>query len=182
MSMLQTQGVGKLTAAATYEWLELEDLHSEPLKAGVAWWRKTRGERPFPTREELVPRQIAELLAYMSLVKVIDGGADFEHRIVGDVMVQAFNVRVQNRRFSEIARDAPAFIAQCFEIFRRVVDLGKPQAWRATEGPNSTAVVFRYSEVVLLPLGRENVEFILGFCCHGASTRPSHPPHACRRD
>lgn len=179
--MLQTHGVGNLAPTATYEWLDLDDLHSEPLQAGVEWWETARGSRRFPAREDLNPRRIAGLLTYMSLLKVIDDGADFEHRIVGDVMVQAFNVPIQNRRFSEIEPEAPEFIGQCFDIFRRVVDAGAPQAWRAIEGPTSTAVVFRYSEVVLLPLGHDKVEFILGFCCHGASTRPSAPRER-RRD
>jgi hypothetical protein len=158
---------------ATYEWIDPNDLHAEPLRAGVRWWRKARGDRPFPAREDLNPRDIAELLAYMSLLKVIDDGADFEHRIVGDVMVQAFNVRIQNRRFSDIAYEAPEFIERCFEIFRRVVDTGEPRAWRAVEGRDSTAVVFRHSEVVLLPLGHEKVNHLVAFCCHGEGTRPA---------
>jgi hypothetical protein len=169
MPMLQTQDDAISPLAPTYNWIDLDDLHSEPLKAGAEWWRAARGSRPFPAREDLKPRQIRGLLPHMSLLKVIDGGADFEHRIVGDVMVQAFNVRLQHRRFSELAHDSPEFIERCFTIFRMVVTSGEPLAWRAVEDGATAPLVFEQAEVVLLPLGHEKVDHLLGFYCHALS-------------
>lgn len=173
--MLQTHGdlVPPLTPNATYEWIDLDSLRSEPLREGARWWRKARGSRPFPAREELKPRQISGLLPYMSLLKVIEGGADFEHRIVGDVMVQAFNVPLQHRRFSDIAPEAPEFIERCFGIFRLVVRSGAPLAWRAVENEETAPLVFRQAEVVLLPLGHKTVDHLLGFYAHASNAQPS---------
>jgi hypothetical protein len=163
-----------MSPETAFTWLDLDDITAEPLRAGVAWWRATRGERTYPAREELSPRQMIATLPYMSLLKVIDGGADFEHRIVGDVMVQAFNLPIQNRRFSAIAEDAPAFIASCFELFRKVVDTGVPLAWLSRSDPESRAIMFTQREIVLLPLGRGYVDHILGF---GSGALPGTRSH-----
>lgn len=175
--MLRTQSdvTAPLSLNTAYDWIDLDDLHSDPLIEGANWWRTTRGKRRFPAREDLKPRQISKLLSYMSLLEVIDDGADFEHRIVGDVMVQAFNVPLQHRRFSEIVPEAPEFMERCFEIFRHVVRSGKPLAWRVTEDDDSAPVIFRQSEVVLLPLGHKKVDHLLGFYSHPANAEATTP-------
>lgn len=148
---------------SAHERIDIDALTAAPLRQAVSYWQSLRGGRRFPLRNELNPRQMAKLLPYMSLVKVIDGGADFEHRIVGDIMVQAFRVPIQNRRFSDIARDAPHVISGCQPFFRCVVESGEPTAWRTHNGPHATDIIFTHSEVVLLPLGVETVEHIVGF-------------------
>lgn len=149
-----------------FEWLTPDTVAQAPLKTGVAWWRAARGNRPYPSKQDLHPRQMSSLLPYMSLVKVIDDGADFEHRIVGDVMVQSFTVQLQKRRFSEIAKDAPVFIERCFSFFRMVVETGAPVGWRSSGDYASCRAVISPGEVVLLPLGRSKVDHILGIGAH----------------
>jgi hypothetical protein len=141
----------------------LDELTATQLRQAISYWDQLRAGRRFPARAELNPRQMTKLLPYMSLVKVIDGGADFEHRIVGDIMVQAYRVNIQNRRFSDIANDAPQFVAGCLPFFRRVAEHGEPVAWRTHTGHHTTDIVFTHSEVVLLPLGAEAVDHIVGF-------------------
>lgn len=161
-----------LPNAATLEWLTLDTVTAAPLKAGVAWWRLARGDRPYPTRQDLRPRDMTGLMPYMSLLKVIDCGADFEHRIVGDMIVQSFKITVQNRRFSEIANDAPDFTARCFSLFRMVVETGAPLAWHSRTTLGSAHIVITFSEVVLLPLGRNGVDHVLCFGGHRPDTFP----------
>lgn len=156
-----------------FEWLTPDSVSATPLKDAVAWWRAARGTRPYPTRQDLHPRQIAGLMPYMSLLKVIGNGADFEHRIVGDVMVQAFAVKIQNRRFSEIAEDAPDFIARCFPLFRMVVETGAPVAWRSITSFDEVTVVVTHGEIVLLPLGHHKVDHVLAF---GSQWSKPHQP------
>jgi hypothetical protein len=150
-----------------FEWLTPDTVSLGPLKDGVAWWRTARGTRAYPAKQDLHPRQMAALMPYLSLVKVIEDGADFEHRIVGDMIVQSFSVQLQNRRFSDIAKDAPEFIRRCFGHFRIVVETGAPVAWRSAGDYEGNAIIVTHGEVVLLPLGRGKVDHVLGFASHG---------------
>jgi hypothetical protein len=68
----------------TIEFAPLDEIRSPILHQGVDHWIGLSGKRSFPSREELRPRAIAGAMSHMVLVKVIDGGADFEFRIVGD--------------------------------------------------------------------------------------------------
>ena len=43
----------------------------------------------FPPRAEMSPRDMADMLRNTVLVRVLDGGEEFEFRIVGDAMVVA---------------------------------------------------------------------------------------------
>ena len=153
--------------SGTFEWVAPDDVADPMLQTAISHWQQIRRHRPFPARNDLKPQKIARLLPYMVLLKVIDGGKDFEHRIVGDVMVRAFNVPIQNRRFSEIARDAPLLIEQASIPFRRVVDTTAPVAWRQHAGHEDTNIVFTRSEIVLLPLGSgAAVDHVVGFGIH----------------
>jgi hypothetical protein len=158
----------QLPQASTFEWLDLDQLSKAPLRKAVVYWSAIRGDRLFPSRIDLKVRDLSGLLPYMSLVAVIDGGADFEHRIVGDIVVRAFNVPVQNRRFSEIAREAPQLIEVSFWLFRKVVETRAPLAYMRRVERDTFPVVYTVSEMVLLPLGRsdEAVDHIVGFAAH----------------
>lgn len=143
---------------SVYEFRALDELQATPLRIAAAYWTQVRGDRRFPARDSLRPRDIATLLPYMSLLKVIDGGADFQHRIVGDIVVRAFRVVMQNRRFSEIAQDAPSMVQRCLPLFQKVVETGAPLAWANFTGHDAAHVNYSYSEVLLLPLGRSDNE------------------------
>jgi len=157
-----------LPQTSIFDWIALDQLRSASLRIGAAYWQSLRGDRLFPARDDLKARDMAGMLPYMSLVKVIDGGADFEHRIVGDVIVRAFSVPIQNRRFSEIARDAPELIEVSLQLFRKPVETRAPVAWRQKTGQEASHTVFTESEIVLLPLGQNQdaVDHIVGFGVH----------------
>jgi hypothetical protein len=152
----------------TFEWLGLDQLREAPLRAAVAYWSAIRGNRPFPSRNELKLRDMGGLLPYMSLVTVIDGGADFEHRIVGDAVVRAFNVPIQNRRFSEIALHAPKLIEVSFWLFRKVLETRAPLAYLQRTQSDTFKLVYSLAEMVLLPLGGsdETVDHVVAFIAH----------------
>ena len=147
------------------DWIALDEVESEFLRSGAAYWNRLRGERPWPSRDELNIRKMTHFASYMSLVQVIENGADFRHRIVGDAMVCAFSVPIQNRRFSEIAVDAPKLIRNSFLIFRKVLEMRAPVAVRQNIGHDVQEAVYMRGERVLLPLGRTNdlIDHILAF-------------------
>lgn len=159
------------------EWVTFDDIRHDALRGAAAYWEKLRGERKWPSREELKFREIAPFLPYLSLVRVIDGGADFEHRFVGEIMVRGFAVPVQNRRFSEIAFEVPDMIEASYTLFRKVLETGAPAAIRWLAGHDEQAVVFTQAERILLPFGatedRADHIAVFGFNETRADKRPA---------
>ena len=108
----------------------LDELDSAVLKLAAEYWRSRLNGRRFPARGDLQPRDLAGILRDMVLVKIIEGGADYEYRIVGDAQAQAYTVPLQGRRISEISVAAPWFghiAAFTYEYVRRS---GEPVAMR----------------------------------------------------
>lgn len=147
------------------DWIALEAIQFEALRSAAAYWNRLRGERPWPSRDELSIREMSRFAHYMSLVQVIDDGADFLHRIVGHAMVCAFSVPIQNRRFSEIAVDAPELIHNSFLIFRKVLETRAPVAVCHQAGHDIRQMAYMSGERVLLPLGRtsNHIDHIVAF-------------------
>jgi hypothetical protein len=96
---------------------------------------------------------MAWILRDMILVKIIDGGADYEYRIVGDAQVQAFSIPLQGRRISEIAVTAPWFSQIATVTYEYVRRSGEPLAIRGRTGSEFPEARFVYHESVFLPLG-----------------------------
>ena len=155
--------------AAEVEWIAPAELRNPDIRSGYAYWDSLRGGNKWPSRHDLDLRELGSAATYMALLKVIDGGNDFEHRITGNAVVQAFNVAIQRRRFSEIADQAPHLIAHSLPIFRRVVQDGAPLAWRQRNGLDASPEIYTDSEVVLLPLGESEVDHVLGFAVHSSN-------------
>ncbi|MGC9952764.1 MAG: PAS domain-containing protein [Rhizomicrobium sp.] len=130
-----------------------DELESPIVKRAADYWLSLRNGRRFPAREDLHPRDMAGFLRDMALVKIIDGGADYEYRIIGDAQAQAYSVPLRGRRISEIAVTAPWFgqiAANTYEYVRRS---GEPLAMRGGVGREFPEAKFVYNENVFLPLG-----------------------------
>lgn len=138
-----------------FELLSLDEICSAPARAGIAWWRSMRGDRLYPNYADLKPRDIAGLMQYMSLVKVIGDGADFENGFVGDAVVRAHEVPIARRKFSEVAKDMPVLMAAVTPLFRQVVQNGLALAYRGKTGHDLEHVLYTDFEGVLLPLGAD---------------------------
>jgi hypothetical protein len=145
-----------------------EELRGRKLQRGYEYWRSLRGERRFPAREELQPRAIAGVLSNMVLIKVIDGGADYQFRIVGDHAGQGFDTPLRDRALSEVAADLPQAAANWRQMIDRVVTSGEPVAARVSVGRDAAYANYTDAEVVYLPLGNadNDVNFVLSFVEH----------------
>jgi len=128
-----------------------ETLEAAPLRCAYAYWRSIRGERPYPARADIRPRDIAGILRNVSLVKYENG--DFVYRIVGDIVVRAYDLTLQNRTLSELSYEEPGFGAIVRPLFQRCVDSGAIIAVRGRSGRDVVKVNFTDCEILLLPLG-----------------------------
>jgi hypothetical protein len=141
--------------------IAIDELESPAIRTGVDYWRLLRGQRRFPAREDLKPREIAGLLRSMSLIRVTDG--DFQYRVVGDSVVQAYDFSLQGKWLNEIEAELPSFGTFVRPILMHVVESKTPVAVRGSIGHNAHRVNFTHYENALLPLGRndDTVDHIL---------------------
>ena len=142
--------------------IDLDDLQADPLRNGLALWRLKKGERLFPSREDMSPRALGGLLRNVVLVKVLDEGHEFEIRIVGDVIASMQEIPIQGLRTREIDEILPGFGHALRQIF---VQISKNKTAMALRGKvlRNIGIAEIRREIVLLPLGEtdEAVDHIL---------------------
>ncbi len=131
-----------------------DEVEAQPLRIALAYWRSIRGERRFPNRADIHPRDIAGILRHVSLIKYEEG--DFVYRIVGDVIVRAYDLPMQNRKVSELSYEEPGFGAIVRPLLQRCVETGEVIAVRGRTGRDLLKVNFTHYENVLLPLGPDD--------------------------
>lgn len=152
----------------TAEVIEPEALRRPKTQLGYRYWRSLCGTRRFPARDEINPRDIAAALTNMILVKAIDGGADFQFRIVGDHAGRGYRADLNNRTFSSMEDELPRAVANWYRVYRGIVDTGRPLAVDIVTGIDAPYVNFTEAEAVFLPLGPSDgtVDHVLTFIQH----------------
>jgi hypothetical protein len=151
--------------AAKFELIMLEDLKNPIVRFGTDYWLSLCGTKRYPARDAIDLREIRSALSHMMLINVIEGGADFDLRVVGDAFASALRVPMHKRLLSDIGKEAPMFGERNFKFYRRVVESGRPLAIRSHFGIDSPELKFTNVEAVVLPLGsREDaVDHLLAF-------------------
>ena len=137
-----------------------------------SFWNTKRGTRRFPSKDEINPREIKEFLKDVILLRVIDAGNDFEFRIVGDGLIQAFGGNFQGRTASRFAK-----LANITELAHRPVACeGEPRLLEYWIRFSDLPVYHR--ETLFLPLGQgDTADHILAM----GSAKPIFPERAqCR--
>lgn len=138
------------------------------LQDGISLWRQLAGESPYPARADVTARVLKPLLRNTTLLKVIDGGRDYEYRVVGDAFVMAHGISFQGKRWSETAALSPGFHHFIKPVYDSVVASGLPVATRGwiERGAGSNGYV--YCEYVYLPLGtvQTGIDHILAFAVY----------------
>lgn len=158
----------------TSKCIPLSEVDSAILLDGIAMWRTLSGGRRFPSRSDVTPRALKPLLRNTKLVRVMDGGQDYEYRIVGDAYVLAHGVSFQSKRWSETADLLPDYHDYVKPIYDRVVRDGEPVATRGWIGRCAGSTGHVYSEYVFLPLGDGEVDHILVFAVYIRSDGLEH--------
>src|SRR5689334_19522693 len=66
----------------------LSDVRSKRIAAALAYWTLKKGERQFPARADLIPREMKEFLQNVHLYDVVDD-TTFRVRLLGTAMINA---------------------------------------------------------------------------------------------
>lgn len=146
----------------------LSEIDSPILLQGIRLWKDLCRNRRFPQRSEISARTLKPVLRNTTLVRVIDGGRDYEYRIVGDAFVMAHGKSFQGKLWSQTDSVSPGYQTTIKPIFDEVVRTREPVATRGWVERDKHADEHIYCEYVLLPLGAENegVDHILVFAVY----------------
>ena len=126
-------------------------------RTAYSYWRMLRGTRKLPARAELSPRDMKGILRNVVLLRVIDGGQDYEYRIVGEQFVWAYGVQFRDMRLSQIEAAAPEHGARMRKMYEGVRLSAEPLAIRGWVGREVQQARFVYYESVLLPFADDGV-------------------------
>jgi hypothetical protein len=130
-----------------------EALESKPVGAALRYWNALRGDRPYPSRAELVPRDMTAFLRNVVLAQAIDAGKDYEYRIAGDAHVQAYGFNFKGMRLTKVEELNPDWGTMTRAAYENVRITGQPLALRGSVGRELAGSRFSYHETVFLPLG-----------------------------
>lgn len=149
--------------------IELDAVENPTVRAGVAYWRQIRGERKFPSREQVQPRGIAGLLRNTLILRASEDG-DHEFRIVGDAHVIAHGFSIQGKRISQIEKHAPGYGAMLKSIYDPVIAQHTAFGLRGWLLKGEKQQQFLHTEAVFLPLGPhdDTVDHVLNFSAYVA--------------
>ena len=135
--------------------LSLDELESSPVRVGVNYWRGLRAERKFPARSQLMPRDLSGILRNIVLLRVLDGGRDYQYRIVGDAHVHNYGVNFKNMLSSDIEREAPEHGRLMRTVYEHVRNAQAPLAVRGWIRREILNARFVYHESAFLPFGED---------------------------
>jgi len=140
-----------------------DELENPVLRDGVAYWHGLKAGRKLPAPSDLSPREMASLLRHIVLLRVLDGGRDYEYRIAGDAHVEAYGHHLRGTRISECTEPSPDLGKAMHGLYEHVRTTAQPFALRGSVGRNNRDFRFVYFESALLPLGEdgETVDHIL---------------------
>ena len=133
--------------------ITLQELSSPAVVRGVAYWNALRGARRFPPRHALSTREMAPFLRHVALLQVLDGGADYRFRLVGDAHVEARGYDFSGETISEIRTEAPLYANRSYALYEYVRTTGEPYALRGPMTAKDADWSMTYRECAFLPLG-----------------------------
>ncbi|HEY2069860.1 MAG TPA: PAS domain-containing protein [Rhizomicrobium sp.] len=136
--------------------IPVADVRNPLLLRAIDLWQRQRGDRRFPERSEMTPRVLGGLLRNTVLVRVLDGGRDFEFRIVGDAIVAAQGASFQGYTTAQIEAALPGYGRMLKRVYGLAYETGEPSAFRGWFERGADGRAF-FHESLVLPLGTGGV-------------------------
>lgn len=132
----------------------IDSLRDPLLRQALAVWNEQKGAARFPARDTMTPRAMAPFLRNIVLVRVIDGGKEYEFRIVGDAIVQVQGAAYQGMTLTEIDTQLPGYGQTLRAAYDELVASGEPRVYRGKVDRAPMKRAFAH-ESLLLPLGTD---------------------------
>ena len=149
---MSAETIQAASAGRMRQQIELHEIANPLIRRGFDLWQRLRGARRFPTRTELSPRHMPELLRNAVLIRVVEGGEEFQFRVIGDAIVMAQGASFQGMTTHEVDRVLPGYGSALRGIYRRIYKSGEPLAFRGWYEREADQHSF-FHETVVLPLG-----------------------------
>jgi hypothetical protein len=145
--------------------LPLDKLESPIVRQGLDYWQKLRGQRPYPSRAEMTPRDLTNILRHVVLLRVIEGGADYEYRIVGDAHVISHGFSMQGLRVSDVDKFSPGYGPVLKSLYDHTLRRRDAYAFRGWMERGERQKQYIYSESIFMPLGPDEkiIDHVLNF-------------------
>ncbi len=136
-----------------YHVVSLDEIENAVTRTALNYWRMLRGGRKMPARSELSPRDMRAILHNVVLIRVIDGGRDYEYRIVGGVFAWAYDLNFQGMYLTQIEEAAPEHGARMRKLYEHVRAGAEPLGLHGWVGRDVEDSPFVYYESGVLPFG-----------------------------
>ena len=148
--------------------IPLDAIESPILKHGLDYWLALKGARSYPARNDMKPRDLTPVLRNLVLIRLIEGGADYEYRIVGDAHVISHGYTMQGLKVSDVDRFSPGYSAVLKGLFDRAVRKRDVFAFRGWMESGDKAKPFIYSESLFMPMGPDEatIDHVLNFAVY----------------
>ena len=135
------------------------ELTFQKVQSGLDYWRDECRGRQFPARSDIDPSKIKALLPNIMLLRVLNDGADYEFRIVGQRTIEEHGFNPLNWRIRQLDAVVQGYADFLFRLFECIRTTGRPLALRGTLRHVERG--HRSYESVYLPLGSATVDHIL---------------------
>lgn len=142
--------------------IAIADVQNPLLRKGLEIWARAKGGHRLPSRGEIAPRTMTDILRNTALVRVIGEAEDFEFRIVGDAIVEAKGMSFKGMTTQDIDRIVPGYGTVLCRAYRAVCEAREPAAY-ASVFERTTDKRAYFQESVSLPLAddHETVDHLL---------------------
>jgi hypothetical protein len=145
--------------------IPLDAIESPIVLQGLDYWRRLSGARPYPARQDMMPRELSPLLRNIVLLRLVDDGQDYEYRIVGDAHVISHGFSMQGLRVSDVDKFSPGYGPVLKSLYDRAVRKRAAFAFRGWMERGERNKQYIYSESVMMPMGPDEatIDHVLNF-------------------
>jgi len=155
----------------------LGEITSPIVRAGYEYWLLKKGDKAYPSRDEIKPAEIKKLLPNVILVHVLDGGRDYQFRVVGEAISSAHGFNALNWHLDQLDAQVNGYTAMMRNLFAHLLKTGWPFFAKGSLVHIDRG--YQSYESVYLPLGPKSgpIDHLLNFSdyfgevaagnCHG---------------
>lgn len=123
-------------------------------------WNGRRGEKHYPSKDEMTPHHMKPFLRNVILVRVVGDKPDYEYRICGDGATVAFGRDYKGFRIADLNRVQPGYGDVMARLYGFVRKIREPVFVRGVLTRSDMSI--DEQQAVFLPLGDDaNVDHIL---------------------